>query len=147
VAFDVRFATLDLTDLLDDPTFESSFRTEFIATVAASAGVGTHRVSVAGYSAGSAVVSTVVYFPSSAAADSDAFVNTLNFVPANVFASSATLSSSYGLITASMAAEPPAPVVEVQAQAVTPPASLAARPTAVWTLLLATTMLAALLLA
>ena len=144
----MRFATLDLTNL-DDPTFESSFRTDYIATVAASAGVGAYRVSVSGYSAGSAVVSTIVSFPSTSSAARDAFVQELNLGPANVFATSTSLSSDYGLITATMAAEPPAPVVEVQAEALTPPASLASRPTtAVWTLLLATVaILAALLMA
>jgi hypothetical protein len=144
----VRFSTLDLTDL-DDPTFESSFRTEYIATVAASAGVDTYRVRISGYSAGSAVVSTIVSFPSTSSAARDAFEQELNLGPANVFATSARLSSDYGLITATMPSPPPAPVVEVQAETLTPPASLASRPTtAVWTLLLATVAtLAALLMA
>jgi poly(3-hydroxybutyrate) depolymerase len=127
----VRFATLELTDL-DDPTFEASFHTEYIASVVAFAGVGTYRVSVSGYSAGSAVVSTIVYYPSTTSAARDVFKQTLIFVRA-------TLSSSYGLITATMAAEPPAPVVEVQASPSTPPTDLAA-------VLLTTAMFAALLL-
>jgi hypothetical protein len=75
VAFDVRFATLDLTDL-DDPTFESSFRTDYIATVAASARLGTHPrecLWLLGWKRRG--------FDRRASAARDAFKQTLNFVP------------------------------------------------------------------
>jgi phosphoribosylformylglycinamidine (FGAM) synthase-like enzyme len=94
----ISFSALDIQQF-DDPTFESTFRTEFITTVASAAGVEPYRVTVDSITAGSVAVGFTVQFPLTATAAQTTFTNTLSTATSSVFASS-TVMQSYGTVTA-----------------------------------------------
>jgi hypothetical protein len=109
VVSDVRFSALNMVDF-DDAAFAEAFRTEFILTVARVAGVGPHRVQVTSIAAGSVVVSSIVRFPPTGGVDRNVLAQALSSNPQAVFASSSTLSSEYGFVSATVTAAPPPPM-------------------------------------
>jgi hypothetical protein len=104
-----RFPTLEMT-ALDDPDFESQFRTELITSVAQAANVNEDDVTIDRFSAGSVVVEMTVKFASAAYAAKTAFQELMTNTPEAVFGSSATL-TSYGPVEMYFSGTPlPAPV-------------------------------------
>jgi hypothetical protein len=71
-----------------DPSFNASFRTGFISTVADAAGVEPYRVSVQYVTAGSVRVGFMVQFPLTAATAKESFADTLASDTGSVFESS-----------------------------------------------------------
>jgi hypothetical protein len=98
VVAQLSFSALDIS-AFETPTFESTFRTEFITTVAGAAGVEPYRVTVNSITAGSVAVGFTVQFPLTATAAQTTFANTLSTATSSVFASS-TVMQSYGIVTA-----------------------------------------------
>jgi len=107
VASDVTFSALDVQQF-DDRAFDAAFRTEFVTTVASSAGVEPYRVQITAISAGSVTVSFTVRFPLDAAASKETFIDTLATATDDVFEASATL-RAYGSVQAVVFASPPPP--------------------------------------
>ena len=107
VVFDITFSALSLAQF-DDASFDTTFRTELITTIAAAAGVEAWRVSVTSVAAGSVVASLLVQFPLGWEVQRDGFLVSLATNTASVLASSSSL-QSYGDVTAVVFAPPPPP--------------------------------------
>jgi hypothetical protein len=116
----VTFAALDV-EALNSPSFEFRFRSDFKSAFAAAAAVAEYRVSILGYAAGSARVSSVIYFAPSQATIRDSFARVLATDPASVFAS--TDLASYGLITATVVLDSPPPPLPSPGPPSSPPRS------------------------
>jgi hypothetical protein len=100
--FDITFSALSIAQF-DDATFNTTFRTELVTTIAEAAGVEVWRVSVTSVAAGSVVASLLVQFPLGWEAQRDGFLASL---ATDVLASSSTL-QSYGDASAVVFAPPP----------------------------------------
>jgi hypothetical protein len=118
VVFDITFSALSLAQF-DDASFDTTFRTELITTIAAAAGVEAWRVSVTSVAAGSVVASLLVQFPLGWEVQRDGFLVSLTTDTASVLASSSTL-QSYGTVTA-VVFTPPPPVPSLPASSTVAP--------------------------
>ena len=102
--FDITFSALSLAQF-DDASFDTTFRTELVTTIADAAGVEVWRVSVTSVAAGSVVASLLVQFPLGWEVQRDALFASLADT-ASLLASSSTL-QNYGDVTAVVFAPPP----------------------------------------
>ena len=109
--FDITFASLSLAQF-DDASFDTTFRTELVTTIAEAAGLEVWRVGftsiVLHIAAGSVVASLLVQFPLGWEVQRDVFLASLATNTASVLASSSTL-QSYGDVQAVVFAPPPSP--------------------------------------
>ncbi|KAK3256907.1 hypothetical protein CYMTET_33984, partial [Cymbomonas tetramitiformis] len=99
VSSTISFTGLSL-DSFDDPTFNSTFRAEFVAQLAAAANVSTAVVYITSIADGSTQVASVVEFPSQfSAASPSTFLAEISSATSSIFTFASF--ASYGTITSS----------------------------------------------
>mmetsp|Transcript_9900 Transcript_9900/g.16992 ORF Transcript_9900/g.16992 Transcript_9900/m.16992 type:complete len:406 (-) Transcript_9900:148-1365(-) len=100
----VGFSTLDIAEF-EVPEFNTTFRTSFVAQLAAAASVPTTAVSIDSITSGSVLVSATTSLPSATAAAT--FQAALDTTPATVFTENSF--ATYGVVTSTSTTEATAP--------------------------------------